>query len=146
MRIPTPTNLRDLLIADEGIVFHAYPDQFGYTTIGVGRLIDPRKGGGLSLKEIEMLLDNDILDRVQGPLKLTYPWSSGLSEARYAVLASMAFNLGMKGLSDFGQFLKALEAGQFDIAAQHMRDSLWYRQVPGRAERLATQMASDAWQ
>lgn len=146
MRIPTPTNLRDLLIADEGIRFHAYPDQFGYLTIGCGRMVDQRKGGGLSLSEVQMLLDHDIIDRVQGPLLSVHPWSSGLSERRYAVLASMAFNMGMKGLAQFGQFLAALQNGQFDLAAEHMRDSLWYRQVPVRAERLAIQMSTDIWQ
>lgn len=145
MRTP-PTNLRDLLIADEGIKFHAYQDQFGYWTIGVGRLIDERKGGGLSLKEVQMLLDNDILDRVQGPLKISFPWTSGLSERRYAVLASMAFNMGMAGLKQFTQFLLTLESGDFAGAAQHMRDSLWHRQVTDRAERLAVQMETDSWQ
>lgn len=140
-----PTNLRDLLIADEGMKFHAYPDQFSYLTIGVGRCIDFRKQGGISLNEVQMLLDNDIVDRVLGPLKKTYPWSSKLSERRYAVLASMAFNLGMKGLGEFGQFLKALEAGQFPEAAQHMKDSNWARQVPERVERLAMQMSTDQW-
>lgn len=145
MRVP-PTNLRDLLILDEGVKFHAYPDQFGYTTIGVGRMIDERKGGGLSLKEVEMLLDNDIVDRVQGPLGVNFPWVIGLSPARYAVIASMCFQMGMAGLKQFTQFLAALESGQFPEAAQHIRDSLWYRQTRDRAERLAVQVEKDVWQ
>lgn len=155
-RVP-PTNLRDLLIADEEVRVYAYPDQFGYITVGVGRMIDERKPGGLSLKEVFMMLDNDIVDKVQGPLKTTFPWSSKLSEPRYAVLASMAFNMGMKGLKQFTQFLAALENGIYDTAAEHMRDSNWYRQVggfrtlpsgvrePRRAERLAVQMETNQW-
>lgn len=144
-RIP-PTNLRDLLIADEGFKFHAYLDQFGNTTIGCGRCIDFRKPGGLTLAEVNMLLDNDIVDRVQGPLTKTFPWISKLSAPRYAVIASMAFNMGMAGLKQFTQFLAACENGIYDTAAAHMRDSNWARQLPARAERLAVQMETDHWQ
>jgi lysozyme len=144
-RIP-PTNLRDLLIADEEVRIYAYPDQFGYLSIGVGRMIDERRKGGLSLKEVFMMLDNDIVDKVQGPLLKTFPWTSKLTEPRYAVIASMAFNIGMKGLKEFTQFLAACENGIYDTAAAHMRDSLWYRQVPARAERLAVQMETNVWQ
>ena len=45
-----------MLRRDEGRVRHAYQDHLGYWTIGVGRLIDQRKGGGLSEDEIDYLL------------------------------------------------------------------------------------------
>jgi lysozyme len=53
-------SLRRMLEDEEGRVPHAYPDSLGYWTIGVGRLIDRRKGGGLSDDEIDYLLANDI--------------------------------------------------------------------------------------
>ena len=49
-------NLAQLLEAREGRVAHAYIDSEGYTTIGVGRLIDKRKGGRLTDREIDYLL------------------------------------------------------------------------------------------
>jgi lysozyme len=53
-----------LLIAelrrDEGVDRSAYQDHLGFWTIGVGRLIDRRKGGGLSDEEIDYLLQNDV--------------------------------------------------------------------------------------
>ena len=49
---------------EEGVVKHAYQDHLGYWTIGVGRLIDKRKGGGLSDEEIDYLLGNDIEKKI----------------------------------------------------------------------------------
>jgi lysozyme len=58
------TELIRQLKGDEGVVSHAYPDHLGYLTIGVGRLIDKRKGGGLRPDEISYLLNNDVDDRI----------------------------------------------------------------------------------
>ena len=41
-------NLTDQLRRDEGCVLHAYPDHLGFLTLGIGRLIDRRKGGGIT--------------------------------------------------------------------------------------------------
>ncbi len=38
---------------DEGEVLHAYQDSLGYWTIGIGVLIDKRKGGGITKAESE---------------------------------------------------------------------------------------------
>ena len=46
----------DLLIAEEGEKLSAYQDSMGFWTIGVGRLIDARKGGGISQEESRYLL------------------------------------------------------------------------------------------
>ena len=45
---------------DEGIVLHVYDDSLGYSTIGYGRLVDRRKGGGISEDEALYLLKNDV--------------------------------------------------------------------------------------
>jgi hypothetical protein len=60
-------NLADItqrLIADEDEVLHVYPDHLGFATIGVGRLVDPRKGGGITQEESRYLLRNDIARRI----------------------------------------------------------------------------------
>ena len=54
-------NITRLLRGDEGEVLTAYPDHLGYLTIGVGRLIDKRKGGGITPEESAYLLANDIM-------------------------------------------------------------------------------------
>ena len=58
------TCIEDQLRLDEGERLTAYQDHLGYWTIGVGRLIDDRKGGGISPAESTMLLRHDI-ERVE---------------------------------------------------------------------------------
>ena len=137
-------DLRTQLIRDEGKVGNAYHDSFGYITIGVGRLIDARRGGGLSDSEIDLLLANDIAEKTAQVLE-ALPWASRLNEPRLAVLINMAFQMGIHGLLQFKRTLGSVEDGQYDEAAMEMMDSLWAQQTPERAKRLAKQMESGEW-
>jgi len=137
--------LTEQLRRDEGTESCAYQDSLGYWTIGVGRLIDARKGGGLSNDEIDYLLDNDIRAKTAEVLR-ALPWAARLSEARQAVLVNMAFQMGTKGLLAFHRTLGSVEDGQYGDAAVEMLNSTWAKQTPARAMRLATQMESDEWQ
>jgi lysozyme len=132
-----------LLIAelrrDEGVVRHAYQDSLGLWTIGVGRLIDARKGGGLSDDEIDYLLQNDIA-RVEVELDVAIGWWRSLDEVRQRVILNMAFNLGVPGLLNFQNTLAAVKARQWDRAAVGMLASRWAGQVHERANRLAHMM------
>lgn len=137
-------NLREQLIRDEGVVRHAYTDSLGFTTIGVGRLIDARRGGGLRDSEIDYLLDNDIKEKTAQVLA-ALPWASKLNEPRFAVLVNMAFQMGIGGLFKFKRMLGSVEDGQYGEAAAEMLDSTWAKQTPERANRLATQMKTGEW-
>jgi len=129
---------------DEGVVEHAYVDSEGWTTIGVGRLIDKRKGGRLRDDEIEYLLQNDITEKT-GELVRRLPWVADLDEARQGVLINMAFNLGVNGLLGFRKTLALIKAGDYAAASVEMLDSKWSRQVKGRATRLSEQMRTGKW-
>lgn len=124
---------------DEGVVPFAYQDHLGYWTIGVGRLIDKRKGGGLSDAEIDFLLSNDI-DRFEKQLIDALPWYGRLDDVRQRVLVNMAFNLGIAGLLGFKNTLAMVERGDYAGAAKGMLNSKWAAQVGERAKRLATMM------
>jgi len=137
--------LTEQLRRDEGAVGHAYHDSFGFLTIGVGRLIDARRGGGLSPAEIDFLLANDIAEKTAQVLE-ALPWAARLSEPRLAVLINMAFQMGVSGLLQFKRTLGSIEDGQYGEAAVEMLDSLWAQQTPERAKRLSKQMESDKWQ
>ncbi len=137
-------DLKQQLIRDEGSVSHAYEDSLGFTTIGVGRLIDARRGGGLSDSEIDYLLSNDIEEKTAQVLA-ALPWASKLSETRRAVLINMAFQLGVGGLLKFKRALGSIEDGQYSEAAMEMLDSLWAQQTPERAKRLSKQMTTGEW-
>lgn len=137
-------NLAHLLEAEEGRVPHAYQDHLGYWTIGVGRLIDKRKGGGLRDEEIDYLLANDIKHKTAEVVK-ALPWTSQLNEARQAVLIGMAFQLGTEGLLAFKNTLAKIQAGDFGGAAVNMLQSKWATQTPERAQRMAKQMETGEW-
>ena len=137
-------DLKKQLKRDEGSVSHAYEDNLGFTTIGVGRLIDFRRGGGLRDSEIDFLLSNDIAEKTAQVLA-AFPWASKLNEPRRAVLINMAFQMGIRGLGGFHRMLGSIEDGQYSEAAMEMVDSLWAQQTPERAKRLAKQMVTGEW-
>ena len=129
----------------EGEVLHAYDDHLGFTTIGVGRLIDKRKGGGITHEEAQYLLNNDIETRVQALQdKLTY--FDSLSDVRKGVLLNMSFQLGITGLLGFGRTLEMVKMGDYVNAADNMLKSKWAQQTPARANELANQMRTGEWQ
>ena len=113
------TELVRQLKGDEGVVPHAYQDHLGYWTIGVGRLIDKRKGGGLRPDEISYLLNNDIDDRIN-ELNRRLPWFQNLDDARKGVLVNMSFQMGVDGLMGFVNTLKLVEQGKYENAAHAM--------------------------
>lgn len=139
------TELAQQLKGDEGVIAHAYPDHLGYLTIGVGRLIDKRKGGGLRPDEITYLLNNDIDDRIEA-LTRALPWFQDLDDARRGVLLNMAFQLGTEGLLKFENTLALIRDGKYENAAHAMLQSLWAKQTPQRAQRMADQMRTGLWQ
>lgn len=55
-------------------------------------------------------------------------------------MIDMCFNLGLPGFLEFERMLAALNAGDYDRAAQEMLDSKWARQVRQRAYVLAEQV------
>lgn len=133
------------LRADEGFRRTVYQDHLGYWTIGVGRLVDPSKpGAGLRDGEIEMMLRNDIMDRVS-QLSRRLSWFDALDEARQGVLVNMAFQLGIEGLMGFKTTLALISQGDYDQASQQMLKSKWASQTPARAARLAQQMKTGKW-
>lgn len=131
--------LRRQLIRHEGLKLSAYQDHLGFWTIGVGRLIDARRGGRISEPEAMHLLDNDIngcLDDLA-----MWPWFERLDPVRQRALLDMRFQLGSGGFRGFKQMLSAVEAGQFDLAAARARDSKWCREdTPQRAAEVTRQL------
>jgi lysozyme len=138
-------NIIQQLKNEEGIVPHAYQDSLGFWTIGVGRLIDQRKGGMLHPEEIEYLLANDV-KRKTDDLRAALPWFDTLSEPRQGVLIGMGFQMGVKGLLAFVTTLSHARVGRWAEAAVAMGESTWARQTPQRAARLARQMETGEWQ
>src|SRR3546814_3688223 len=102
---------------EEGRIPHAYQDSLGYWTIGVGRLIDKRKGGRLTNVEIDMLLANDIADKI-AEISDWPAWQAVKADpVRATALLSMAFQMGAAGLAGFKNSLKLVEQKRWAEAA-----------------------------
>ena len=121
---------------DEGVRTHVYLCSAGAQTIGVGRNLD---ANGISEDEIDYLLMNDLRSCVHD-LRNNFRFYDGLDSVRKRVMINMVFNLGINRLLKFKKFLAAVEAGDYEKASVEMMDSLWARQVHGRADRLSALM------
>ena len=119
----------------EGFRSKPYKDSVGKLTIGIGRNLDDV---GITRQEALVLLENDV-QKVRRVLKL-YHWYKPLTKVRKRVVIDMAFNLGIKGFLKFKKLIKAIENGNWNMAALEMLDSKWSRQVGRRATRLAIMM------
>lgn len=128
--------LKALLIRHEGVRLRAYQDTRGKITIGVGRNIEDC---GISEVEAMVLLDNDIAKAVSY-CRDAFAWFNGLDDSRQNVVVSLVFNLGATGFSGFKKMIAALERGDFDTAANEMKNSLWASQIGKRAVELADLM------
>ena len=130
-------NMREMLIANEGLSLKLYKCTAGITSIGVGRAIQTR---GISEDEAMFMLTNDI-EICIAALDKHYPWWKRLSEARQEVMVDLMFNLGESRLAKFVQFLQSMETASstedYAVAAEHLLDSLYAKQLPGRSKRNA---------
>lgn len=132
--------LQDRIRADlereEGRVRHVYLDSEGYWTIGVGILVDERKGGGLYDEEIDFIRDNRI-KRLTKELNERMPQYRLYSENIRHALFMMSYQMGVSGLLAFKQMIAALDAEDYQAAATAALESKWARQTPARAARVS---------
>lgn len=134
-----------LLIREEREVLHAYPDSKGFITCCVGRMIDPRKGGGFSQDESRYLLRNDI-HRNTAECERAFEWWALLDDVRQQVILCMVFQMGSASVAGFHQMCLALRRGDYLRAAIEMLDSDWAREdSPARASRMAQIMKTGEW-
>lgn len=129
-------DIKKQLVRDEALRLKPYRDSVGKLTIGIGRNLDDV---GISEKEAYILLDNDILS-VENDLDHNFPWWRKMDDVRQSVLANMCFNMGVHVLSGFTNTLKAMQDGNYNLAAEGMKNSHWATQVGSRADRLIHMM------
>jgi len=133
---------------DEGVEYVIYNDHLGYPTFGVGHLVlesDPEHGQpvgtGISEERVKECFEAD-LDLAIGECDALYGRGNfnDLPDEVQQILVNMMFNMGRTRLSKFKNFNAAILDHDWKTAATEGRDSLWYRQVTNRAERLMSRM------
>jgi len=131
----------------EGYRSEIYICPAGASTIGYGFNIDspavkellslPVLSGRSTLKKQEA---ERVFDALYGKAKKSTIRFIGqhhfqrLSRIQKDILIDMAYNLGPRRLADFRKMRKAIQAGDYVLAAAEMKDSLWYRQTGRRAK------------
>lgn len=133
------------------MVYEVYEDHLGFKTFGIGHKITSLDreygwpvGSPVSETRVKEAFESDLAIALSDCLAIYQEdfktWPGIVQE----VLINMAFNLGRTNLSKFVKMKKALHAKDWKLAAQEGRDSLWYTQVPNRAERLMSDLESIA--
>ena len=138
--------LREQLEIDEGVVHEIYLDHLGYPTFGIGHLVresDPEHGANVGTKVDEarcIEAFNEDVETVIKDCKILYSDFDDLPEEVQQIVANMMFNMGRPRLSKFKGMKRGVDAKDWNAAADEMVDSVWYRQVTNRAERLVERM------
>jgi lysozyme len=115
------------IVEHEGMKPSAYQDSLGYWTIGIGTLIDERKGGKLTTDECFYLCRNRLALRRKE--LSAFKWFTQQNTVRQDCLVELAFNLGTSGLLSFKKMIAALEVNNYSVAAKELKDSKWSTQV-----------------
>lgn len=130
--------LKNLVIAHEGIKLKPYHCTANKLTIGVGRNLEDC---GISKTEAMFMLDNDLAE-AERYLK-AYDWFREIDRVRQEVLIELCFNIGIAKIIQFKNMIKAIHEKDFNEASEHMLDSIWAKQVgSSRSNNMAERMRS----
>ena len=140
--------LREELKIDEGVKYEIYLDHLGLPTFGIGHLVldsdmeyGQEVGTPVSEDRVNECFAKDVETVLSESLQL-YPNFEVLPEEVQLIIANMMFNMGRPRLSKFKGMRAAVDACDWNRAADEMVDSRWYRQVTNRADRLVNRMRS----
>jgi len=119
--------LVNLLKREEGFKPKPYEDTEGILTIGYGFTY-------ITEAEASVILEGRAKE-VTRICRKEFKWFPSLTRDRQEVIASMVYQLGLRGFKGFKKMIKAIEVGDFLTAANEGLDSRWARQTPDRATR-----------
>ena len=127
---------------DEGDVPYVYQDSEGYWTIGIGFMVDKRKGGKLYPEEISFILKNRISKIFAGVIN--EPWYGAVMNdaVRLSAILNMQFQLGSNSDEEFANSFACIGKKDWAGAAKNLRASLWAKQTPTRAARVIDMIES----
>ena len=153
-------NYFNMLSLNEGNKPKVYKDSKGNRTIGIGFNLEDAgnrkflKQQGIDINEL--FAGRELTDRETKTLynhSLTQAFKDAQSydpnfakrpEAVKMTLVDMAFNLGLTKLNKFVDMKKGLMNNDYNMAADEMVDSNWYKQVKSRGPRMVDVMRSAA--
>ena len=134
--------IKEDLVRHEGYVTEIYLCSENYPTFGIGHMVTENDmeytwpvGTPVTDERILQVFHDDCKVAVTD-VELLVDNLSDHPDFVSRVLVNMAFNIGRPRLSKFKNMLAAIEAKDYNLAAEEMIDSKWYRQVGRRSEEL----------
>jgi lysozyme len=153
-------NYYDMLSLNEGNKPKVYKDSKGNRTIGIGFNLEDAanrkflKREGIDINELfdgRKLSENETRTLYNHSLTQAFkdaqsydPNFAKRPEAVKMTLVDMAFNLGLTKLNKFVDMKAGLKNNDYNVAADEMIDSNWYKQVKSRGPRMVQVMRSAA--
>lgn len=114
----------------EGLSLTPYRCPAGKLTIGYGTNIER-----ITETEAELLLQHRLAAAIR-EVNARWPFVATLDEPRQWALYDMAYNMGTPTLAQFSRMWAALDAGDYETAADEAQDSKWFRQTGARARTV----------
>lgn len=124
----------------EGFRSKPYKDTTGHMTIGYGFNLD----AGISPKLAEIIMEYQIQEFEVHLFR--FEWFNRLDEERQQVILAMAYQLGVMNVIKFKKMIRSIESGDFEEASNQMLDSLWAKQTPARAIKMAEMMKTGVFE
>lgn len=133
-----------LIGEEEGRERCVYTDSRGFSTIGIGCLVDKRiAGSGLCDAAIDAQFAHDSLTARSTAARI--PNFSSLNEVQQAALISVCFQLGAQVLG-WKNFISGMTSSDWQSAANALMDSTWAKEeTPKRAQRETQMLATGEW-
>jgi lysozyme len=137
-------SLKEEIKLHEGFVPRVYKDSLGKRTIGYGHLcVEPEQWDDnkeYTKEELENVFSKDFNEALKNAEHLI--GERNINHVAKEVIIEMVFQLGIGGVGKFKNMWKALDGEDYGEASFQMLDSLWAKQTPARAGKLAGKMRS----
>lgn len=134
--------IKEDLVRHEGYVTEIYLCSENYPTFGIGHMVTEKDmeytwpvGTPVTDERILQVFHDDCKVAI-ADAELLINDLADHPDSVSRVLVNMVFNLGRPRLSKFKNMLAAIEAKDYERAAEEMKDSKWYHQVGRRSKEL----------
>lgn len=124
---------------DEGFSPVSFWDNKQWTW-GYGSKAPSGPGLPISQEDAEVELSTEVDKAIASYYSLFSEITIDINEVRQHALVNMIYNLGAKGVSNFKNTMREIANSNWGLAAEHARNSLWYRQVTRRAKRICNEL------
>jgi GH24 family phage-related lysozyme (muramidase) len=135
----------------EGVKYKSYLDTKNLPTGGIGHLLRTNEipaftpvPVAINQDQVTAWFQNDAPTSIAGAMRLlgTDVWGN-LTDIRKRACADLCYNMGEGGLSKFKTFLSNMKVGNYTLAGDSLRNSVWFTQVGRRGPNIITMITQN---